>query len=274
MRRLAYSTFAARPGAFGVSVVLLYSESEAPVKFAQTIDQTSAYQGRYAAALYAGGGGFAPRSGLTQHQYYAGRILSGGRFHVLKPDRICSVSEFLSFQMVSRQWSALSEVERALLVMTYSQTRIALSGLTTKWTHEQCEQAVSDLILAGYLRWAEPGAVELTLVGEAEVRHQIQNLGAGDHLARHNGGLRLRHYSLQDHEIELGRTSTLSIRLDGILVRVFTLKQSGAVIRVDHDSSNNIYMNSVDRDRSFAQIYVDLAPSLMNPCLKKREELP
>lgn len=244
------------------------------MKFAQTIDQTSAYQGRYAAALYAGGSGFAPRNGLTQHQYYAGRILSGGRFYVLKPDRMCSVSEFLSFQMVSRPWSALSEVERALLVMTYSQTKLALNSLTTKWTREQCEQATSDLVLAGYLRWAEAEVAELTLVGEAEVRHQVQNLGAGDQLARHDGGLRLRHYSLQDHEIELGRSSTLSIKLDGMLVRVFTLKQSGAVIRVDHDDTNNIYMNSTDRDRGFAQIYVDLAPSLMNPHLNKREELP
>jgi hypothetical protein len=244
------------------------------MKFAQTIDQTSAYQGRYAAALYAGGSGFAPRNGLTRHQYYAGRILSGGRFHVLKPDRLCSVSEFLSFQMVSRPWPVLTEIERVLLVMTYSQGKLALATLKTKWATEQNEQAASQLIQAGYLRWAEPETVELTLVGDAEVRHQVQNLGAGEHLARHDGGLRLRHYSPQDHEVEMGRASTLSIKLDGVLVRVFTLKQSGAVIRVDHDESNNIYMNSTDRDRAFAQIYVDLAPSLMNPYLKKWEELP
>ena len=242
------------------------------MKFAQTVEQVSAYQNRYAAALYVGGSGFPPRNGLTQHQYYAGQILSGGRFHVLKPDRMCTLAEFLSFQMVSRPWSALSEIDRVLLIMTYSQTKLALDNLTAKWSNEQCEHAALQLIRAGYLRWAEPEVVELTLVGEAEVRRQMQNLDAGDQLAQHDGGIRLRHYSLHDHEVELGRSSTLSIKLDGILVRVFTLQHSGAVIRVDHDRQNNIYMSSTDRDRAFAQIYVDLAPSYLNPCLKEREE--
>ena len=238
----------------------------------QTHQEISGHANRYAAAQYVGGGGYAPRSGLNYRQYYVGQILSGSRFHVLKPDRMCSVSEFASFVMVTQPWSRLSEVERSLLVMTYSQTALRLATLATKWPAEQVDEAAFCLVQAGYLRWAEPDVVELTLVGEAEVRHQISNAGAGESVIYRKGGIRIWHHSLQDHEVEVGRESTLSVTEDGMLIRIFTLQGSGAVVRVDHHPSHHIYTNSLDRERGFVQSYIDLGRSHINPPPNETEE--
>lgn len=237
-----------------------------------TVHQITAYTDRYAAAVYTGGGGHAPRNGLNFRHDYVGRILSGNRFHVLRPDRLCNLSEFAGFVMVSRTWAALNEVERALLVMTYSQTTLRLVSLSTKWSPVQCQEAACGLVQAGYLRWAEPEVIELTLVGEAEVAHQIGNTGVGESIIHRKGGIRLSHHSLQDHEVELGRESTLSVTVDGMVVRIFTLKESGTVIRVDHHPSQHIYTHILDRDRGFAQTYVDLVPTRINPPLIGMEQ--
>lgn len=229
-----------------------------------TVHQMPGYADRYASALYIGGSGNPPRNGLNFRQMYVGRVLSGDRFHVLKPDRLCSLSEFAGFFLVSRTWSALSDVERALLIMTYSKTLLRLSTLATKWSVEQCQDAARRLIQAGYVRWAEPDVIELTMVGEAEVEHQVTNASAGENLIQSPGGIRLWHHSVRDHEIEMGRESTLSIRLDGMQVRIFTLKDHGAVIRVDHHPSHHVYTHTVDRDRAFMQTYVDLSPATIN----------
>jgi hypothetical protein len=236
-----------------------------------TVHQITHYTDRYAAALYIGGSGQPPRNGLNFRQSYAGRILSGDRFHVLRPDRLCSLSEFAGFVLVSRTWASLNEVERALLVMTYSQKTLKLASLATKWSPLQCQDATLELVQDGYLRWAEPDVVELTLVGEAEVAHQIGNTGAGESVIHRKGGIRLWHHSLEDHEVELGRESTLSVTVDGMLVRIFTLKDSGTVIRVDHHPSQHVYTHILDRDRGFAQTYIDLSPARINPPLIRLE---
>lgn len=225
--------------------------------FAPTAKEAISYNNRYAMALY-NMAGSPPRNGLIQNQYYVGKILDGGRFHVLKPDRMCSISEFLSFRLVSKRWSELSEIERSLLFAVYSQKKLALDSLpedapTTAWN-----SAAVCLTEAGYLRWTdEPQVVELTPVGEAEVQHRIFHLSAGDNLVSRNGGIRIQHHSLRDHEIHLGRSSTLTVNVDGMLIRIFTLSGSGIVVRVDHDESHRVYMNCAEEDKHFAQVYVD-----------------
>lgn len=229
--------------------------------FSPTSKEVVGFNNRYAMALYnLGGGGNPPRNGLVQNQYYVGQILDGGRFHVLKPDRMCSLSEFLSFQLVSKRWSELSEIERSLLFAAYSQKKLALDSLSTEVPATSWNRAASHLCEAGYLRWTdELQVVELTLVGEAEVQHRIFNLSAGDNLISTNGGIRIQHHGVRDHEIHLGRSSTLTINVDGMLIRIFTLPGSGAVVRVDHDRSQRVYMNRADEGKNFAQVYIDRA---------------
>lgn len=226
-----------------------------------TVHQMTGYIDRYAAALYIGGSGHPPRNGLSFRQSYVGRVLSEERFHVLKPDRICSLSEFAGFVMVSRSWRHLTDIERTLLIRIYSDSVLRLTRLTTKWSEEQCQEATCRLIQAGYVRWAEPDVIELTLVGEAEVRHQVHNRNAGAGIMQSTGGIRVWHHNLQDHEIEMGRESTLSVTVDGMVVRIFTLKDSGAVVRVDHDLSHHVYTHSINRDRAFVQTYIDQSPA-------------
>ena len=220
----------------------------------QTSKEAAGYGNRYATALYLGRGGYPLRKGLVQRQYYVGRILDGGRFHVLKPDRLCEIADFASFQLVSRRWHELTELERSLLLAVFNQNKLALDTLPAgAW-----DEVATCLMRDGYLRWAdEPQSVELTATGEAEVQHRIGNLSAGETLTGADKGIRVTHNSVNEHEIELGCGSTLLVNVDGMLIRIFTLKDSGAVIRVDHDPSHRVYMQHTDKDEHFAQAYVD-----------------
>jgi regulator of nucleoside diphosphate kinase len=247
----------------GVTMIFLPSSKEA-----------AGYGNRYAMAVYnLGGGGNPPRNGLVQNQYYVGQILDGGRFHILKPDRMCSIVEFVSFQLVSRSWSKLTEVERSLLFAMYSRTKLTLDSLSTEVAAVTWNEVASRLSRAGYLRWTdEPQAVELTLIGEAEVQHRLFNLSAGDNLVSAKGGIRTQHHSVQDHEIDLGRSSTLTINVDGMLIRISTLPSSGAVVRIDHDWSQRVYMNRTEEGKNFAQVYIDRnVPTSINPSVNPGE---
>lgn len=224
----------------------------------QTSKEAASYCNRYATALYLGRGGFPLRKGLVQRQYYVGQILDGGRFHVLKPDRLCDIADFASFQLVSRRWHELSELEQTLLIAAFNQNKLALDALPLHAPTGAWDEIATCLMRYGYLRWTdEPQTVELTPVGEAEVHHRIANLNAGDSLNGADKGIRLKHNSIDEHEIELGRGSTLLVNVDGMLIRIFTLKESGAVIRIDHDPSHRVYMQHADEDGHFAQAYVD-----------------
>lgn len=225
----------------------------------QTSRETVGYTNRYAAAQYymGGGKGYPPRNGLVENRYYAGKILEGGQFHVLRPDRTCFISEFLSFQLVSTQWDDLSEIERSLLVAVYNQKKLALDTLSPKLPTINWREIAASLEKTGYLRWAESQAVEMSLVGEAEVQHRIFNLDAGNNLMGTRGGIRIQHHSVQDHEIDLGRASSLSVNVDGMRICIITLQDGGAVIQVDHDLSHQIYVSQYDEDRKYAQAYVD-----------------
>ena len=143
--------------------------------FAQTFKEAIGYSNRYAVALYnMGGGGNPPRKGLVQGQYFVGQILSGGRFHVLNPDRMCCLSEFLNFQLVSKPWRELSEIERSILMMVYSEKKVPLNSLSTELPASEVLEIATGLDKAGYLRRAdEPQVVELTPVGEAEIQHRF-----------------------------------------------------------------------------------------------------
>jgi regulator of nucleoside diphosphate kinase len=242
--------------------------------FLPTSREAASYSNRYAMAVYnMGGGGHPPRNGLVQNQYYVGHIRDGGRFHVLKPDRMCSISEFLSFQLVSKRWSELSEIERSLLCRVYSQKKLALGSLSTEVAAVTWNEVASRLCKAGYLRWTdEPQVVELTLIGEAEVQHHILNLTSGDDLVSANSGIRTQHHSVQDHEIDLGRSSTLTINVDGMLIRIFTLPGGGAIVRIDHDRSQRVYMNRTEEGKNFAQVYIDHnIPTSINPTVNSGE---
>lgn len=224
----------------------------------QTSKEAAGYSNRYATALYLGRGGFPMRKGLVQRQYYVGQILEGGRFHVLKPDRMCEIADFASFQLVSRHWSELSELERSLLLAVYNQNKLAFDTLPAEAPTGAWDEIATCLMRDGYLRWAdEPQSVEMTPTGEAEVQHRIANLSAGETLSGADKGMRVKHNSVDEHEIELGRGSTLLVNVDGMLIRIFALKDSGAVIRVDHDRSHRVYMQHADEDEHFAQAYVD-----------------
>lgn len=234
--------------------------------FAQVSTEAAGYVNRYAAAVYMGGGNNPPRSGLVQRQYYAGQILEHGRFRVLKPELVCSIAEFHSFQLVSKRWCELAEQERSLLILVYNRKKLALDDLSADDAHGAWDEAASRLSRAGYLRGAdEPGVVELTLVGEAEVEHQISNRSAGDNLLNTASGIRVWHHSLQEHEIDLGRGSTLSVNVDGMLIRIFTLPTSGAVVRVDHDEAHRVHMSRTDAERCFMQAYIDRIAALIQP---------
>ncbi|MDX2138760.1 MAG: hypothetical protein SF123_11755 [Chloroflexota bacterium] len=233
---------------------------------AQTSKEAASYSNRYATAFYVGGEGYPPRSGLVQHQEYAGQILDGGRFHILKPDRMCCVSEFLDFQLVSKQWRKLSENERSLLIAAYSQKKLTLDSLSTDVPITTWNEAASCLSRAGYLRWTnEQHVVELTLVGEAEIQHQIFNLSAGDNVLDADAGIRIQHHSIQEHEIDLGRRSTLAVNVDGMLIRIFTLPTSGVLVRIDCGSGHRVYMSRTDEDRGFTQAYIDRVAPLPQP---------
>jgi hypothetical protein len=228
--------------------------------FAQTAKEAAGYTNRYASALYnLGGGGNPSRSGLVKGQYYPGRILENGRFHVLKPDRMCCLNEFLSFQLVSKQWAELTEAQRSLLMAVYSQKKLALSNVLPEVPGVVWYEIAAGLEKAGYLRWTdEIEVVELTLVGEAEIEHHIFNRGTGSELVvQSKGGIRIEHHSVQEHEIDLGRASTLTVNVDGMCIRIITLPGSGAVVRIDHDELHRVYMSHVDKDKRFAQAYVD-----------------
>jgi hypothetical protein len=48
-----------------------------------------------------------------------------------------------------------------------------------------------------------------------------------------------------------------------MLIRIFTLEDGGAVVRIDHDQTHRVYMSHADEERHFAQAYVDRAlPSI------------
>lgn len=232
-----------------------------------TAEDAIAYENRYAMALYNRSGGNPPRNGLVQTQYYFGQILDGGRFHVLKPAHMCSISEFLSFQLVSTRWSELSEIERSLLFAVYGQKKLALNNLSTEVPATTWHRAASHLSEAGYLRWTdELQVVELTLIGEAEIQQHIFNLSAGDNLISANGGIRIKHHDVQAHEVDLGRLSTLTINVDGMLIHIFTLPGSGAIVRIDHDRSQRACMNRADEGKNVAQVYIDRASAPVVPC--------
>jgi hypothetical protein len=234
--------------------------------FAQAAAEAGGYVNRYAAAVYMGGSNHPPRSGLVQRQYYAGQILEHGQFRVLKPARLCSVAEFYSYQLVSKRWCELTEAERALLVAVYNQRKLPLESLPSCESDASWDEVASRLSRVGYLRRTdEPNTVELTLVGEAEVEHQIANRGAGDNLLTTHSGIRLRHHSAREHEIDLARGSTLAVNVDGMLIRIFTLPTSGVVVRVDHDESQRVHMSHTDAERHFTQAYIDRIASLAQP---------
>lgn len=244
------------------------------MKFLATSKEIADYSNRYALALYNSSAGNAPRNGLVQNQHYIGQILDGGRFHVLKPDSMCSISEFLSFQLVSRHWSEQSEIERSLLFAVYSHGKLALDRLSTEVPATRWNRTASRLSEAGYLRWTdELQVVQLTPVGEVEVQQQLFNLSAGDNLVSANGGIRIQHHGVQDHEIDLGRSSTLSVNVDGMLIRIFTLPGSGAIVRIDHDRSQRVSINRADEGKHFAQVYIDraAAPTSSKPSLSPEE---
>ncbi len=234
--------------------------------FSPTSKDVGGYSNRYAAAAYnMGGGGNPARNGLVQKQYYIGQILDGGRFHVLKPDRMCNIAEFLSFELVSKRWSELSETERSFLFAIYSQKKLALDSLSTEVPATTWNEAACHLNRAGYIRWTdELQVVELTLIGEAEVQNRLFNLSAGDNVVGTNGGIRVQHHGVQDHEIDLGQSSTLTINVDGMLIRIFTLPGSGAVVRIDLDGSQQVYMSRLEQDKNFAQVYIDRAVPTSN----------
>jgi len=232
----------------------------------QTSNDIVGYSNRYASALYMGGGGHPPRSGLVRRQYYAGQILEGGRFRVLKPERLCSITEFLSFQLVSKRWRELSELGRSLLIEVYSRKKLPLDSLDAIVPITTWNGAAARLSRAGYLRWTdELQVVELTPVGEAEIQHQIFNLDAGDNVLDTEAGIRVQHLSTQEHEIDLGRASTLSVNVEGMLIRIFTLPTSGAVVRIDYDQAHRVYMSRTDEDNGYTQAYVDRIASLAQP---------
>lgn len=232
---------------------------------ARTSIEAAGFRDRFATALYMGGAGYPPRSGLVQRQYYAGQILDGGRFHVLAPDRMCFTVEFLSFQLVSKPWSELSEIERSLLFAVYSQKKLALESLSAEIPAPTWNGVACRLSRAGYLRWTdEIQVVELTPVGEAEIQDRIFSPSIGDNLVSTQGGIRIQHHGVQDHEIDLGRASTLSINVDGMLIRIFTLPVSGAVVRIDYDRAHGVHMSSQDETRNFAQVYIDHAAPILN----------
>jgi hypothetical protein len=225
--------------------------------YVQTSREVSGYTNRYAAAQYFMGGGHPPRNGLVERHYYVGQILEGGRFHILKPHRLCFLSEFTSFQLVSRCWTELSELEQSLLVAVYSEKKLALAYLSDSLTLTAWRELAAGLERAGYLRWADSNAIEMSLLGEAEVQHRLFNLSAGDNLLEKQGGIRIQHHSIQEHEIDLARSSTLSVNVDGMVIRIMTLRDGGAVIRVDHDATHRVLMSHKDDDRKFVQAYVN-----------------
>jgi hypothetical protein len=235
------------------------------VILASTAKEAIGFTNRYAIAAYLGAAGHAPRNGLVRRQYYAGQILEGGRFRVLKPDRLCCLSEFRSFQLVSKRWRELTDLERTLLIEVYDQKKLALDSCSTEMASTARREAAQQLVKAGYLRWAEPKFIETTLLGEAEIQHRLFNLGAGDSLVDAIGGIRIQHHTVQDHEVDLGQASTLFVNLDGLRVRIYTLKGSGAVIRIDHEDSHQIYMGHIDKDKHYAQTYVDRAACAVKP---------
>jgi hypothetical protein len=260
-----YFRFANR-SAFAMSGVFVACTEEVAMIRSHTSGDVAGYIGRYASALYLGGGSHPLRSGLVQRQYYAGQILEGGRFRVLKPERLCSISEFFSFQLVSKRWRELSELERSLLIEVYSRKKLALGSLDASVSVATWNEAAVHLSRTGYMRWTdELQVVELTLVGEAEVQHYIYNLSAGDNVLDKDAGIRIQHHSTQEHEIDLGRASTLHVNVDGMLIRIFTLPNSGAVVRIDYDKAHRVYMCRTDEASGFTQAYVDRSASLTQP---------
>lgn len=234
--------------------------------FAQGSTEITGYVNRYASAIYLGGGGYPPRSGLVQRQHYVGQILENGQFRVLKPARLCSTAEFNDFQLVSKRWSALSELERTLLIETYNLKKLPLDCLDADPSAEAWTEVAACLSRAGYLRWTdELEVVELTLVGEAELQHQLLNLGAGDSVLSTTSGVRIRHHGPNEHEIDLGRASTLNVNVDGMHIRIFTMPSSGVVVRVDHDGAHRVHMSRTDAERRFTQAYIDRVSALTPP---------
>jgi hypothetical protein len=172
--------------------------------FLSSPKEAAGYTNRLAAAIYnLGGGGHPPQNGLVRGQYYVGQILEGGRFQVLKPDRLCSVSEFVSFQVVSLRWDDLSDLQHLLLMMAYNQKKLELGGPSVQ-PLPNWQAALAALERAGYLRWAGEQVMELTPVGEAEVEHRLFNRAAGDDLLDQPGGIRVRHHSPRNTKLTWG----------------------------------------------------------------------
>ncbi len=173
------------------------------------------------------------------------------------------MAEFYSFQLVSKGWGELTEPEHSLLISVYNHGKLALDCLLADEAPMAWNEIAARLSRAGYLRWTdEVNVVELTLVGEAEVEHQISNRSAGENLLNTRAGIRLHHHSLQEHEIDLGHSSTLSVNVEGMMIRIITLPSSGVVVRVDHDETQRVHMSRTDAEGRFTQVYVDRVASL------------
>lgn len=224
------------------------------------------YEGRYAMAFYnMGGGGNPPRNGLTENQYYIGQIIKDGNFRVLKPDRMCCISEFLSYRLVSKCWSELSNNEQSLLIAAYNQKKVNLENLLTEIPMKIRNKIAKSLDQAGYLRWTgEANTVELSTIGEVEVYNHIINANAGDNIIGASSGIRVQHQSLRDHEIDLAQSSTLSINLDGVTIQILSLPDHGAIIHIGHEPSHYIHLSRIDKDKSYAQVYIDSTTSISN----------
>lgn len=234
--------------------------------YLDTSKEVIGYENRYAMALYnLGGGGNPPRNGLVQNQYYVGQILEGGYFHVLKPDRMCYISEFLSYRLVSKDWSELSKNERSLLIAVYNRKKLYLENLLTEIPMKTWYKIAKSLDLVGYLSWTgEADTIELSSIGEVEVYNRIVNVDAGNNIIGASSGIRIQHQSLYDHEIDLAQSSTLSINLDGMVIQILSLPEHGAIIHIDHEPSHYIHLGRIDRDKGYAQVYIDGMTSISN----------
>jgi regulator of nucleoside diphosphate kinase len=224
------------------------------------------YEGRYAMALYTlGGGGNPPRRGLAQNQFYVGQILPKGLFHVFKPDRMCYLTEFVSYQLASKSWPELSGSERTLLITAYNEKKVALLSTLTDLSLEARNDVAKTLNLAGYICWTdEEQTIELTSLGEFEIHNRIFNIDAGNGLEGTDYGIRIRHHNEHDHEVELSQSSTLSVNLEGIMIQIRALSGNGAIIQIDHDSPHYIRFDRTDSERGFAQVYINKRSSISN----------
>lgn len=222
----------------------------------ETAKDIAGYENRYAMALYnLGGGGNPPRNGLVRNQYYAGKILNQNRFHVLSPDRMCYTSEFLSYRLVSIDWTELTKLEQSILIKAYGQNKLPLANLPGELTSEVCEFIIKKLNTAGYIRWTDEFEVlELTELGKIEVGDRLCNLTMSKEPTQASGGITLHHHSLHEHHIELPHSSTLQIRFAGMEVRIQTYLNQSASLLIDPGPLNKIQVDTISPDVDTSQI--------------------